>query len=238
MFGAIAKILYGSDPAEFESFYTVDESVARLNAVRGSIRASLTKEVATGAVSKSRVVLRRVIPFVGNSFKPHFVGQFEERDGGVVLVGRFTMHWVVKAFMTLWLGGCVAWTLFALSATVQRPEAWFFSTLWRWHVLGGRRICLVVSMVFTQRSSLAIQSRSPGAITLTSRLGQPLFGREFVGSDFRFGSAPAVRPPASTGGYAGHKGRRTADSALSDQVTSPHGRMSAMTGRSQPSGIG
>jgi hypothetical protein len=125
MLERINRFLFGSQATEFESSYALGESVARLKAVRGSIRESLTKQVASGVVSESRVVLRRVVPFVGNSFKPYFFGEFKERHGKVVLVGRFTIHWLVKAFMTFWLGFCAVWTFLALSATIHRPEAWF-----------------------------------------------------------------------------------------------------------------
>jgi hypothetical protein len=45
---------------------------------------------------------------VGNSFKPFFFGRFEVRADGVYLTGRFSMLGLVKAFMTLWLGGVLA----------------------------------------------------------------------------------------------------------------------------------
>jgi hypothetical protein len=54
---------------------------------------------AVGTVKSSCVSLQRVIPMVGNSFEPFFRGRFVEKTGKVILVGRFTMHWLVKAFM-------------------------------------------------------------------------------------------------------------------------------------------
>jgi len=121
----IARILYGSLPAEFASAYSLDESVARLNAARGSALSAIARESATGTVGTSRVVLKRVIPLVRNSFKPYFVGAFEPRAAGVVLVGRFTMHWSVKLFVTVWLGFCVLWTVLAASAAIDQPKQWF-----------------------------------------------------------------------------------------------------------------
>jgi len=50
------------------------------------------------------VSLERAIPFVGNSFKPLFVGKFHRVDGIIMLSGRFTMPWWVKVFMTFWFG--------------------------------------------------------------------------------------------------------------------------------------
>ena len=59
---------------------------------------------AVGKVSEGSVRLQRVIPLVGNSFKPFFIGRFEARDGKVVLTGKFTMLLIVKVFMTFWIG--------------------------------------------------------------------------------------------------------------------------------------
>jgi hypothetical protein len=35
--------------------------------------------------------LRRVVPMVGNSFKPFFIGRFEVRNDVTMLVGRFSL---------------------------------------------------------------------------------------------------------------------------------------------------
>jgi hypothetical protein len=75
MIRVILDFLYGSTPATFESRYSLGESVERL---RGSTKRSaldaLTNQEAVGRVSEHQVVLQRTIPFVGNSFKPFFVG--------------------------------------------------------------------------------------------------------------------------------------------------------------------
>jgi hypothetical protein len=126
MLGRFSEMLFGSEPAEFESSYPLEESVQRLDAARGSMLAALKKQVATGTVSESRVVLKRVVPFVRNSFKPYFVGHFEQRMGKVILVGTFTMHWSVKVFMTFWLGFCALWTILAAPATFNVPQQRLF----------------------------------------------------------------------------------------------------------------
>jgi hypothetical protein len=41
-----------------------------------------------------------------------------ESDGGVVLIGRFTMRAWTKVFMSFWLGVCILWTLGATVATL------------------------------------------------------------------------------------------------------------------------
>jgi hypothetical protein len=49
-----------------------------------------------------------------NSFKPFFRGRFIERNGKVILAGRFAMHPYVKAFVALWFGfvGWLTWLNF------------------------------------------------------------------------------------------------------------------------------
>jgi hypothetical protein len=124
MLGWFKEIWTGSDPVEFESAYGMAESVERLKAAtcRWALF-SVTKEVASGRVTESRVSLQRVIPMVGNSFKPFFVGRFQWRGGKVVLRGRFTLHWFVKALMGFWLGFCVLFTALAVVAAMRSPQA-------------------------------------------------------------------------------------------------------------------
>jgi len=107
-------IVYGSVPVEFESACSLEESVQHLSAAtRRSVFRALTTEAAVGKVSAQRVSLQRVIPFLGNSFKPFFVGKFHNNDGRIILIGQFTMLWFTKAFMTFWLGFCALWTMLA-----------------------------------------------------------------------------------------------------------------------------
>lgn len=121
-------LLYGSTAVEFESSFGLDESIARLKAA--SVRSaffSLTRQAAVGTVKESRVSLQRAIPMFHNSFKPFFIGRFTVRNGRVVLVGRFSMLWFTKAFMSIWLGFCLLWTImtFALPASHNSNTWWF-----------------------------------------------------------------------------------------------------------------
>jgi hypothetical protein len=97
-------LLRGSPPVEFESAYSMPESVERLRASTRRFQFMPAKQEAMGKVTESYVSLQRVIPMVSNSFKPLYRGRFIERNGRVVLTGCFTMHWFTKAFMTLWFG--------------------------------------------------------------------------------------------------------------------------------------
>jgi hypothetical protein len=84
------ELIYGSTPVEFESSFGLHESVARIHAATvRSVFLSFHKQSAVGRVTEHRVSLQRVIPLVGNSFKPFFVGKFEIKNGHVVLIGRF-----------------------------------------------------------------------------------------------------------------------------------------------------
>jgi hypothetical protein len=105
MFRWLWRLLYESTPAEFRSAFGFDESVERLrSATKRSVFSSLGETAAVGKVTETAVRLQRVVPMVGNSFKPFFIGRFEIRDGLTVLAGRFGLLTIVKVFMTFWLG--------------------------------------------------------------------------------------------------------------------------------------
>jgi hypothetical protein len=105
----LVGFIYSSISAEFKSTYGLSESVTRLRAAtRRSAFGVFAQQAAVGPVGESCVRLQRVIPMVGNSFKPFFLGRFETRSDGVYLTGRFTMLGLVKAFMTIWLGCALA----------------------------------------------------------------------------------------------------------------------------------
>ena len=138
LLGQFKDLVYGSSPAEFESMFSLEESVSHLrSATRGSIFSTLTREAAAGPVSAGRVRLQHIKPFFANSFKPFFIGRFRDVNGQVVLTGRFTMLWFVKAFLTFWFGFCALWTILAtigviLTAIGGRsgdPTIWIFPFL-------------------------------------------------------------------------------------------------------------
>jgi hypothetical protein len=105
MFRWLVRLLYDSTAAEFRSAYGLAESVERLGAsTKRSVFSALGETAAVGKVSEKVVRLQRVIPMVGNSFKPFFIGHFEVRGDGTVLIGKFTMLPLVKVFMSFWFG--------------------------------------------------------------------------------------------------------------------------------------
>lgn len=124
MFRWIKDVWMGSEPVEFVSSFDMAESVERLRAAtRRWALPFATQECAAGTVKQGRVALQRVIPMVGNSFKPFFIGRFEQRQGKVVLTGRFTMLLFVKLFMAVWFGGLACMTVAGLVASLSSRKA-------------------------------------------------------------------------------------------------------------------
>ena len=133
IFPAVASwfptFIYGHEPARFESDFSLAESVTRLRAATtGEFFLTLRSQSASGTVNERKVSLQRVIPMVRNSFKPFFVGKFVVLNGRVVLLGRFTMHWFVKVFMTFWFGFILLSVSLATVSVVARPQSgqWMF----------------------------------------------------------------------------------------------------------------
>jgi hypothetical protein len=107
MFRWFMRLLYDSTPTEFRSAYGLAESVERLSAAtKRSVFSALGETTAVGKVSEKVVRLQRVIPMVGNSFKPFFIGHFEVHGEVTMLIGKFTMLPLVKVFMSFWFGMC------------------------------------------------------------------------------------------------------------------------------------
>jgi hypothetical protein len=59
---------------------------------------------------------------VRNSFKPFFRGRFVERNGNVVLTGRFMMSWFAKAFLAVWFVGVVYFTVLSSFLAATHPQ--------------------------------------------------------------------------------------------------------------------
>jgi hypothetical protein len=129
--------LFGATPARFESSFSLEESVRRLEAAtRRTTFSDLTSEQAVGRVGESRVVLGRSIPYVRNSFKPYFVGRFQKTHDGIVLRGTFSMHWSVRVFLSVWFGLAMFWTGTAAHYALgsEQAEDW-----WSPLAVGGDR---------------------------------------------------------------------------------------------------
>lgn len=196
------KQMWIGEPVEFESAYGLDNSVERLRAATSRwIFSALAQEAAVGKVTESRVSLQRVIPMVGNSFKPFFVGHFVQSDGKVKLIGRFTINWFVKIFMAVWFGGIGFFIVGGIVAAIRAPRmtafpltaigmlafgvgllylgAWFSrnEVAWLSDVIRGALSARVsVPSVKSSRNKTAlVKERAPGVIAVLS-LALALFG--------------------------------------------------------------
>jgi len=137
-------LLYGSVPADFESAFDLDQSLRRLtNATGRTVFSALFQQRAVGNVSVSRVSLQRVIPFVGNSFKPFFTGAFQASGHRVVLSGKFTMHWYGKVFMSVWFAVCVLWTIAVIAGVLRENLKYWWAPF-----IGVGMICAGIAMVW------------------------------------------------------------------------------------------
>lgn len=121
------KVVFGSRQVEFESAFDIPGSVERLRAAtRGSMFFAFSKQEAVGTVTGTRVSLKRVIPLVGNSFKPFFRGHFTEKNGRAVLIGRFGIHGLVKIFVGLWFGLVLAGSVgLGVQVTLDMRMRWY-----------------------------------------------------------------------------------------------------------------
>jgi hypothetical protein len=156
MLGWFVRLLFDSTPAEFRSAYGLAESVEHLSAVtKRSVFSALGETTAVGKVSEKVVRLQRVIPMVRNSFKPFFIGHFEERSEGTVLIGKFTMLPLVRVFMSIWFGMCglFAGAVLLGGFKAHGPNATFFS-LQPFLMIGGG-IALVAAGKWFARNDAA-----------------------------------------------------------------------------------
>jgi len=139
----LSNLLYGSTNAEFESSFGLEESIERLKkATSRSVFSAFTRQRAIGSVKETRVSLQRVIPFIGNSWKPFFLGRFEIRNGRVILVGRFTTFKFVKIFMSLWLGLCLFSVFVETAIMITQHLQWWLP------LIGVGMFCCGIALVW------------------------------------------------------------------------------------------
>ena len=125
--GSISAFLFPSVPAVFVSDYPLAGSVERLSGiVLVPFAGRFTRSTAQGVVTEQRVRLARLIPFVGNSYRPQFFGSFQKTEQGVVLSGHFTMARWVKVYAGFGIGFTVFWTaLVVLGTLLGRATVWW-----------------------------------------------------------------------------------------------------------------
>jgi len=122
------QFLYGSISVRFASPYSVHESISRLSAIiEPSVFSSFTRQCAVGIVTEKKVCIQRVIPFVGNAWKPFFYGTFSSTGAGSVLEGTFKLSLFMRIFMSVWFGFIAFWTLLSTFVVLTKSptELWF-----------------------------------------------------------------------------------------------------------------
>ena len=100
--GPLYDLFFATHPVEFESDYSLPESVQRLRDVAGALRPSIS-----GTVAETYVSIHRADPPERHDFRPWFFGRFVERDGRVVLRGSYSVHEGVKIVAAVILAACL-----------------------------------------------------------------------------------------------------------------------------------
>lgn len=122
------QFLYCAIPVRFVSPYSAHEAMARLSAVvKPSVLSSFSGQCAVGTVTEKKVRIQRVIPLVGNAWKPFFYGSFSASGTGAVLEGAFKFSVFTRAFMSIWFGFIALWTLLATATVLTKSPSdfWF-----------------------------------------------------------------------------------------------------------------
>ena len=101
MAGPLYELLFGSAEVEFESDYSLTESVERLQDVSRALAPAVR-----GTVAETYVSIHRADPPLRRDFRPWFFGRFLVRNDRTVLRGTYAMHDGAKVFLVLWLAGC------------------------------------------------------------------------------------------------------------------------------------
>jgi hypothetical protein len=101
MAGPLYELFLRGAQVEFESDYSLAESVERLQAVSRALSPAIR-----GTVAETYVSIHRADPPRRQDFRPWFFGRFLERNGRVVLRGGYSMHDGARLFLGLWLAGC------------------------------------------------------------------------------------------------------------------------------------
>lgn len=124
----ISDFLYGSEPLKLQFDMPIETATERLNAnVHKSSFMPASAERMEGNVDTEHVEIERVIPLVGNAFKPVFVGKFSEEGGKTILTGVFRFHRFVQVFMTFWFGITTLWLItVSINALSTASNTWYF----------------------------------------------------------------------------------------------------------------
>lgn len=120
----MASVLFSSQPASFPSPYSPEQAARQLSAsVKRTAFHTLFHQAVVGKVTASSVRVWAYRPFVRNSCALEFVGSFKVRDGATLLEGRFSLHWLTRAFMGAWFCFQVLYALLAVGLLLLKRIA-------------------------------------------------------------------------------------------------------------------
>lgn len=124
------QFLYGSIPVRFTSPYSTHEAMSRLSAVvKPTVLSSFAGQCAVGTVTEKNVRIQRVIPLVGNAWKPFFYGSFSKAEAGAVLEGVFKFSALTRVVMSLWFGFVSIWIILASAIALTNSPSDFWLPL-------------------------------------------------------------------------------------------------------------
>jgi len=104
----------GGSEGDFESGYSLAESVERLQEVSRALSPAIR-----GTVAETYVSIHRADPPMRQDFRPWFFGRFLDRSGRVVLRGGYSMHVGARILLGLWLAGCAYALWLSLFAAID-----------------------------------------------------------------------------------------------------------------------
>lgn len=124
------QFLYGSVPVRFTSPYSTHEALLRLSSVvKPSVLSSFAGQCAVGTVTETTVCIQRVIPLIGNAWKPFLYGSFSATETGAVLEGAFKFSAFTRFVMSLWFGFVSIWTIMATAIVLTESTNDFWLPL-------------------------------------------------------------------------------------------------------------
>lgn len=103
------KLFDYSKNVQFETGISIEEASKRLTEKLQKqnlfifLSSAVPHSSLMGRVRKDSVKLYRVVPFLGNIYKPIFYGRFHSKDGKAILEGIFTMSPIAKISILLFL---------------------------------------------------------------------------------------------------------------------------------------
>jgi len=120
MHARVVSLLFCSQHAQFESQFSLEESITRLQEAccQGTTHAAHFKPQCR--ITRRRVELQYSSSWIDSSESTRFVGAFEPRSTALILNGRFTIGLFAQTFVAVWLALFVPIALVSIAALILR----------------------------------------------------------------------------------------------------------------------